>query len=228
MKGAALFAVVIGVVVGFLLGGMGPRRKLSEAEARIADLEKKVAEAQKRSRSTRPELFLPFPDMDRRLPAAPAPQAGAAPRPEGEEGEEAPTGTPDPEDARRAFELAADAQRVRVRQAKEALVQKANVGPKEMAEVERIIAEMNAKLKQYADEMADLVASGDEPDPRELLDVTHDVTGVLLEAQTAFEEQVGDGLAGLDDSSQQIWNYVDLETFREAFDRASEAGVAPQ
>ncbi len=224
MKAPAVFAIVIGVIVGFLLGGLNPRRELSEAEKKIADLETRVAEAERRARSGQGgggARFMPFfPDFERPTPApTPTLAPGETPDPEA-------TSTPfDPEEARRAFSLAADAQRMRARQSRQALEEKARLSHREMESVDRIIADMNSRLKEYADEMADIVLAGEEPDPRDLLELTHDVSGVLLDSQRAFEEEVGGGMGALDESSQEVWNYVDLETFREAFERASQAGT---
>lgn len=222
MKAPALFAIVVGVVVGFLLGGIAPRGKLHEAEDKIAAMEKRVAEAEKRARTSGGgNRFLPFfPDDADWARPTPAPVASGAPTPE-ESDEDDGDDPRTKEEQMRAFSLAADAQRMRTGQSRQALIEKARLKDEKLDAVDAIIADMNAKLKGYADEAIEVAMSGDEPEARDMLEMTHEVSGVLLEAQRDFEEQIGPGGVGaLEESEGEIWNYVDLETFREAYERA--------
>jgi hypothetical protein len=69
--------------------------------------------------------------------------------------------------------------------------------------------------------MMDSVNADQEPSSRELLGLTHEVTGVLYEAQTAMDELIGD-TSEVDRSAAEVWNLVDLEVFREAVEAAED------
>jgi hypothetical protein len=49
----------------------------------------------------------------------------------------------------------------------------------------------------------------------DMLGVTHDVTGVLHDSQESLDQLLGSPAAA-DDEARQVWNYIDLETFRPA------------
>ncbi len=58
----------------------------------------------------------------------------------------------------------------------------------------------------------------------DMLSVTHDVTGVLHDSQMALDELLGEPAAPEEDA-RQIWNYIDLETFRPAVEQLGDQGT---
>lgn len=226
--------LIIGVILGFLLGGVEPRRQLQDREQRIKGLEAELEAAQKKGGRG---SFLPLPDLGVSTPKARQPRAADAEAPADDEpgGDQdaAPQGPEDPrtearpeppppptrEEQLKSFDLAVDAQRVRARQSRAALQEQAGLSDEEMADFDDIVAQMNEDLAGYGDEV--LAWSQEEPDTRDALGVAHEVTGILYENQAALEDLVGDeALDGVDEPSRQIWNYVDLETFRPAVEAA--------
>jgi hypothetical protein len=115
------------------------------------------------------------------------------------------------------FRRAASLQRVRTAQSRAALTEGAGLSDEEVQRAEAIFSQMNDALTGYGEELL-FLAAGDEPAPaRDLLGVTHDVTGILHRAQTELEALLGeDRLAGVDPDASAIWNYVDLERLEPA------------
>jgi hypothetical protein len=130
------------------------------------------------------------------------------------------------QDARRSFDLAVDAQALRARQSRQALVEQAGLDADGQQALDDLVLNMNHRLADHADELVDLVLSEEEPTSSELLGVSHDVTGILYEAQTRLEELVGDDALGeVDPEASQVWNHLDLETLRPAMERAEKNGL---
>lgn len=231
-------ALIIGLIVGFMLGGVQPRRDLAERDDTIRSIQKKLVEAEKKAGRGRGGFPMAIPGMDEVMASAPgkgeeggdegAPNQGDGAvvvevngQPQGEGGGEGPR-MDTPEDARRAFNAAVDAQRVRAQQSREALREQAELTDEDLAEFDGIVSEMNASLADYGDEV--MAWAEEEPETRDALGVAHEVTGILYEAQSAMEELVGkDGMEGVDETSGQIWNYIDLETFRPAVESQIDA-----
>lgn len=209
-----VMAAVVALVLGFLLGGLGPRRELSDSRTQLSDMEKDLFKARKKSACTTSGSFrLPFPDFsDNSQPSAkasPLPTLVAS-------SDSSPTATASPVDKMVAFQTAEDAQRIRSRQSRDALIESAHLDPKQQQSLDDAIAKMNAALAGYAEEVGEVMqsnADGTEPDPQTVLHLTHEVTGVLLQAQNTLDQVAGPS-NGTPDSSRQIWNYVDLEIFR--------------
>ena len=227
-------ALIFGVILGFMIGGVQPRRELAGRDDTIRALQKKLTEAEKKGGRGRGSFPIALPGMDEVM--------ASAPKTEHEGGENTDGSAPDqgdgavvvnvngkevgrdgsgenavetPEDARRAFNTAVDAQRVRAQQSRQALKEQAELTDEDIAEFDGIVADINASLADYGDEV--MAWAEEEPETRDALGVAHEVTGILYEAQTAMEDLVGkDGMTGVDETSGQIWNYIDLETFRPA------------
>src|SRR4051812_49097950 len=211
MKAAAW--IVVGIVLGFLLGGLGPRRELAATKSQIADLETRVKTAEKKAAGRTSERFLGFPAIPE-IPRA-APKGSSTPRDPDASPEPSPSGSPF--DRMAAFQLAADAQRARAKQSRTALSEAAKLTHKQEEKVDDVIAKMNEQLTRYAAEMASLstrLNEGEDPDPVELLSLTKDVSSILLDSQNAFQEAAGNP-QGLDPSASQVWNYVDLGIFKD-------------
>lgn len=221
-----------GMVLGFMLGGVGPRAELVERANALAELERRLEDAH-RTEGSGDGWRAPVPGFDRILRAprhepegTPLPPAEEARAPEHGAG---PDGLEDldggvararwrerwrernPEDRLAAFQRAASLQQVRRVQSRAALVQQAGLSPEEIASFDEVLSEMNAELSGYGEELL-LLAMGEEPPAaRELLGITHDVTGVLHRAQSRVESLIGPERAvAVDRSALEIWNYVDL------------------
>lgn len=227
--------LIIGVILGFLLGGIQPRRQLQDREVQMKALRSELAAAGKRSGRN---SILPLPDLGVSAPKASSRRhepSSDAEEPE-VEADDAATSADGPDDAPTAepvappspptreeqlkeFDMAVDAQRVRARQSRAALQEQAGLSDEEMAEFDDIVGQMNDDLAVYGDDV--LRWSQEEPDTRDALGVAHEVTGILYESQSALEELVGDdALDDVEEPSRQIWNYVDLDTFRPAVESA--------
>lgn len=225
MKAVPWIIAGVALIAGFLLGGVAPRRDAAKLQARIDELEEQAFQA-KRDHSGTVTRYMPMPGLDK-LPARPHhhPAPAATTTPEG-------TGEETPEDSERPYEMspedmemfntAVDAQRVRAAQSRAALREQGKLDDAKMAEVDEIVAAMNDALSEYADEILDMIESGEEPTPLEVLGLSHEVTGILYDSQVALEETVGGGMGNVDQNAGVVWNYVDLEIFRAAAESAAE------
>ncbi len=231
--------IFLGLVVGLLIGGVQPRAELAVEQEQSARLQDDLVKAQSKAArcsgggsALLPGIGALLPD---RPPQAPEPAAtadddddglppaagDAAVMVVGEEGEDDPVF----EDADAAFDAAVEAQQIRAEQSRAALAEQADLDEGELEEVDQIVGEMNDRLSEYADELLVLAESGEEPSPREVLGLTHDVTGILYESQSALEETVGgDRMLDVGPEASAVWNYLDLGIMREAADRAQGGG----
>ena len=237
----AIAVLAVGIVVGFLVGGIGPRLDVERRDAQIADLERRLETADTGGWRS------PVPGLDRILRA---PRAVERPLPAVEPGdpedlqppeevaEGAPVddgGAPDvrprwrerwqesssPQERLAAFRLAASLQRVRRLQSRAALRQQANLTNEEMVEVDEALGAMNAELFGNGEELIMLAMSDEPPEARDLLGITHDVTGILHRAQLRLEGIVGPERVGqIDPAAMEIWNHVDLAQLEPAAEAA--------
>jgi hypothetical protein len=228
-----LVFAAVGIVLGFVLGGISPRMDLAVLQDRLTAVEAELALAQQQ-RPTGRRPSLPVPGMSEML--SPPPEATRSrEEPEDFEEPEPPdavvvedTGTredlaPTPRDIAEEFDLAVDAQRMRAAQSRAALQEQADLSDEEMVEFDNIIHDMNAALAEYGDALMDIALSGEEPEAEEMLGLTHEVTGILYDTQTAVNDLVGgEGMASADPAARQVWNHVDLEVFRDTVASAQE------
>ncbi len=223
--------ILLGLVIGFLVGGVGPRAEGAAERASAARLQDELVKATSRASRCgggaallpgigdllpqRPAVARdpgPAPDPERAVDDAPPDRDGPAPDPavveigaDGGAADAAPLGR----DA--GYEAAVEAQRIRAEQSRAALAEQADLSDSELAEVDAIVGEMNDRLAEYADEMVAIIESGEEPVPRDMLGLTHDITGILYESQSRLEDTVGaDRLPGVDPEAAAVWNYLDL------------------
>lgn len=231
--------VLVGVVLGFLLGGLGPRRDLENEREKVSRLQDELLKAERRARGgglgrgVLPGLdgifSSPGPSDEDPQEAVPEEdwEAEVGMEPGNDELVEAEQVPRSPGAELKEFDLAVDAQRLRAEQNRASLAEQADLSSAELEEFDRIVADMNLALAEHAEEVLAMVTSGEEPSPRQFLGISHDVTGIMLESQVAMEELVGEEDMGTsDDPEGQVWNYLDLETFRPAVQDAIEAGAA--
>lgn len=228
----AAAALAIGIVIGFVLGGIAPRRDVVEREEQIARLERALTEDDGRRdgwRSPVPGLdrILREPERGRALPSASGDVAErAAARDEDDEGDgelaDGGAGVPRegwrerwqeraPDERLEAFQRAVSIQRVRRVQSRAALAEQAGLDEEELAELDTALGEMNTDLRGHGEELLVLALGDEPPAPRDLLGITHDVTGILHRAQLRLETLVGpERMEGVDPSALEIWNFIDL------------------
>jgi len=229
--------VIVGVVLGFLLGGVGPRMEMADLRDALAEATQRADEAERKAmRRSAPSLFLPGVSQSY--------EAGPAPSDEGtkdktwksedgnaeltvefgDEGEGSPESGGPEGDPREQFELAAEAQRVRAAQSREALRQQGDLDDGQMERVDDIVAGMNDELALLGDDVVDLMLANDEPSAQDMLGVSHDVTGVLYEAQVELDALVTESGGVVDPEASQVWNHVDLDAFRAQVEDLEAAG----
>ena len=229
----ALFAA-LGIVIGFVLGGIGPRMDLAELQAALDETRAALDDVEQQ---TRRNPALPVPGMSDMF--APDPE-GSDPDgmdPEDDEGIDAADEAdemmldadvdPDAGGARTAladdFDIAVDAQRMRAAQSRAALQEQADLSDADMTEFDDIVDDMNIALSDYGDALLDIALSGEEPEPEQMLILTHEVTGILYDSQTAVNDLIGtEGMDEADPTVRQVWNHIDLGVFRDSIEGMQE------
>jgi hypothetical protein len=232
--------IALGLVVGFVLGGVAPRRDADRLRRRADDLQEQLDAAERSGalgwRSPVPgfDRILRGPERAETLAPDPDPPAAAdstreRPPPVGDAGVPATRGPGwrdrwrgRGEERVRLFERAASAQRVRRVQSRAALFRQAELAPEEMAEVDAIFDAMNGALQGYGEEIVVLALGDAPPSPEELLTITHDVTGILAEAQGRLGTILGDRSGGVEPSALEVWNHIDLSRLEPAARQALE------
>lgn len=220
-----LFAA-LGIVIGFVLGGIRPRMELAELQTELSETRAELADAEPQSR-TRPSL--PVPGMSEML----APAEGRDDDP-GSDADIDDAEDVDPDEATQQadadedeavtadnlaekFDLAVAAQTVRAAQSRAALQEQAGLSDEDMVEFDNIVEEMNMALAEYSDPLMDIALSGEEPEAEDMLGLTHEVTGILYDYQTAVNDLVGaDGMEETDPLARHVWNHIDLSVFEDS------------
>ena len=105
-------------------------------------------------------------------------------------------------------------QRARAAAARAALVEQAGMSQVQLAQVDAAVSDMNSKLARKGEKVVAQVATEKEPKPATLLELSHEVSGILHEAQTKLDGTLGEAAESVDTSARQIWNYVDVEPWR--------------
>lgn len=218
----------LGIVIGFILGGIRPRMEVAELQTELSETRAELVDAEPQSR-TRPSF--PVPGMSEML--APAEELDENPGSDADidDADDAdpdePTRQADPDaDEDEAvtadtlaekFDLAVAAQRVRAAQSRAALQEQAGLSNEDMIEFDNIVADMNMALAEYSDPLMDIALSGEEPEAEDMLGLTHEVTGILYDYQTAVNDLVGaDGMDETDPLARQVWNHIDLSVFEDS------------
>lgn len=239
--------ILLGLVAGVLVGGVKPRAELAVERELASRLQDELVRAQsKASRCGRgaggmlpgigsllPETSGPAPEEEgagtgaRRDGAVASAEAhfevvepDTLPTDDGGDGTGGGTGGSDA-----SFNAAVEAQQLRAEQSRAALAEQAGLDDGDLAEVDAIVLEMNERLAVYADELVAIAEIGDDPSPRTVLGLTHEVSGILLDSQEALEETVGaERMQDVDPSTAAVWNQLDLGVMRDAVQRADGGG----
>ncbi len=217
--------ILIGVVAGFLMGGIKPRQENADLQRELARMADELVVAQKKARRVGRRSWVPVPGLEELFqdedqePTADASESDDL-SPELEIVQDKPDTGDDiipsskSEDLGAEFDAAVDAQRLRARQSRAALVEQADLDDDQIAAFDAAIDLMNDELADLADELGE-IPDFEEMAPSEFLGLSHDVTGVLYDGQLSLEEVVGlDALDFVDETTTQIWNYIDLESLR--------------
>jgi len=219
--------VLPGLILGFLLGRAGPSIEKGELKEQLAAAEDR---AEKAERERVPRSLI-LPGMGEVLPGATDRGSTATDSAHYEvrssdgktvtqdTGE--PAGEPDfsgpAPGLTEQFELAVEAQGLRSAQSRAALIEQADLDDVQLAEIDAAMLRMNDELALLGGDLMAVAMSGEEPDPTEMLGLSHDVTGILYEAQLSMEDSVGlEAMGDVDPQAAQVWNYIELEGFREA------------
>ncbi len=229
--------VLPGLLLGFLLGGLQPRSQLAELESEVQRLKDEQIRDSRRAARRSPLSVIGLDRAGAGGEDPPPDELSLADEPSEDEGEptagmvveQADSGVPGneataPQDLGEEFDLAVQAQQLRRDQSRAALIEQADLDAQEIERLDEIALAMNERLGAMGEDllsMMDSVNANEEPDTREILGLTHEVTGVLYEAQTAMDELIGDS-AEVDSSASEVWNLIDLEVFRGAVEAAED------
>ncbi len=246
MRGASLVigGIVLGLISGFVLGGVRPRLETQDLREQLARANQELKGGRRSSGGSR---FLPIPGFgDFGQQATPKVSGSKSagrdaedrPRrrwwspPPPTEGTQSPAipprrvsenrGAAEPDrgqsaERREGFEAAISLQKLRAQQSRAALKEKAQLSDEQLARVDEVVLKMNQELSPYADQLMQLASATEEPQPLELLFVSQEVSSIMYKGQSEFEATVGaEPLEKVDAPSKQVWNYVDLEMFKGA------------
>jgi len=195
VQGMAMAAV--GLVIGLMVGGVGPRGEVRELQARLDAAEecapsdnqvgKQLAEAlsgrswegalddQERANLDRAvrdrDRFDRDPDLIDEEPPADEPEF----EPEAFDPE-------DPEDVEQGLEYAKTGMALRSAQAQQALEEQAELSDEQWDAFDAAVDDMNADLRDISQQFVDSMAGGGEPSRRDAMIFGADVLDVFLEA----------------------------------------------
>jgi len=229
MKQVAIAAVAL--ILGIVIGGLGPRQDLRALERKVADLT--FSEEQCRStlgadlaafmrngaggRSSAPSArpaepkTNPLGDRDPDVLAEENPEAAelaeaiaAEQEAMNEEVAENLENIPSEE-----LELARTALELRRAQARAAIVEDARPDDTQMETIDSAVQEMNDSLMGMADELVTMLDSGEEPTRREAMEFAADALDTMLVAEDAMRGALDDDqLDSLDDAALDPFSYV--------------------
>ncbi|MCA9566692.1 MAG: hypothetical protein KC656_02575 [Myxococcales bacterium] len=211
---------VFALVLGLVIGGLGPR-------AQVRDLEAKLAEQQECKGGVGSDIANVFrgrpwedgePTPRRRRVVHTEPEAAPdpgtpAPEPEpgihiqfGDDAEKAQS----KEEIDESLDLAREALELRYAQAREALLQDADPTEEQLAKVDAAISRMNEDLVVLARDLATVAKRDEEPGRREAMEFAADTIDVLLRAEDDLRASLDPAqIAALQDESLDPMSYVD-------------------
>lgn len=182
-----VLVAAVALAVGLVLGGLQPRADVRRLEARVAE-----------QRECRPllgsELFRAMGPP----PAAPPGPADPA--------------APEPDRASQADDLAEGRTLLAARraQARAALIEGADPTPEELAEVDAVVADMNAEIRAIAEDFVDRVRELGGPPPRtELYAIAADGLDVVTRTEARLREALGDRAADVDPDALDPLSHLD-------------------
>ena len=239
----AIAGAAFGLLVGFVAGGVGPRREMATVEAENSRLKDELVKAQRSAAKKAGFGGGLLPGVEgifggaKAAPAEPTPAPQATPRaPEDRpvEAEAATQATPGPgpdpaspptsDELVQTFDQAAELQAARAAQTRAAIIEQAELDPDEQREMDGIVQALEERIAEQADALAQLALSGEAPPTAEALRLSHEVTGALYDAQSGMEALIGpDRIDDLDEQALPVWNLMELDGLRDAVIRATTA-----
>jgi len=212
-------AAAVALIVGIVLGGIFPRAEVRELRSEIAELEGRECRT-----PVGQELatLLTRPPVPQPEPAPEAPEAWEeterveVPPPEETDVPEVPEPDLTPEEGIEVMKEALELRRV---QARAALLEDADPDDAQLEAFDAAVAEMNAALREIAEDAVARVLEEGEPTRHEMMIFAADTLDVLIGAEDQMVAALDDEqLEQVDDASVDPFSYIDpslLDLFAE-------------
>lgn len=221
-----MLAAVLALVVGLVIGGLGPRSELRRVEKKLAELEERPCQVRTGADIAKIFQGRPWEEGDARLPKAdPEPEPPPEPAEEPTDGaaveeEEGGVkvnfdfggdkGDAEPEDVEEAMNLAREALELRHEQAMAALYEDAEPTPEQEEKLNAALGRMNDDLIGLAEELREQVELGGEPSRRDAMLYAAETLDVFLTAEDELRGVFTDDQIGnLQEESLDPMSYVD-------------------
>lgn len=120
---------------------------------------------------------------------------------------------------RENFRDVVEIQQMRAEQSRMALMEQANLSEEEIQQIDEIFDNLNSNLSEHSDDIWDFMEAaraGEEVDEVELYKFTHNISGILYDSQSELENVIGGQT--VDKEAKRILNYIDLEFLVEVMD----------
>ncbi len=228
MKHVAVAAIAL--VLGLILGGLGPRNDMRKLEKKYAEMDDGPCKSTlgtdlaalmgggfgqepdaRPTRNDRRPATNPLGDRDPDVIAAENPEAAElVAEMESEDGaEELAEDLAEGLDEEQ-LQLARTALELRRAQARAALVEDAEPDETQLESIDIAVNEMNESLTNLAEELTTMIADGEEPTRRDAMEFAADALDTMLLAEDAMRGALDpDQLDLLDDGSLDPFSYVD-------------------
>lgn len=219
----AFVPAVVGLAGGLLIGLWQPRGEVLALRAEVDELRARADGAcAEEGAAARIRDLLGAPAARRGAPPAPVPptEDPVTPPEQGDGGEipatppgvsvggpEDGAASPSPEEMARMME---DAMRVRRRQARAALVEQAELEEDDLVRVDAAVERMNEELAGMVEDLVEDATASGRLDRRELMAFAADALEVVISADGALRDVVGDeAVASVDDTALDPLSYLD-------------------
>ncbi|MCK6529577.1 hypothetical protein L6R50_19150 [Myxococcota bacterium] len=218
----AFVPAVVGLAGGLLIGLWQPRGEILGLRAEVEELRDRAERGcAEEGAAARIRGLLGAPAAGRRAPPAPVPptedpvaakdggrqEVPATPPGAPVGGPEDGAASPSPEEMARMME---DAMRVRRRQARAALVEQAELEEDDLVRVDAAVERMNEELAGMVEDLVEDATASGRLDRRELMAFAADALEVVISADGALRDVVGDeAVASVDDTALDPLSYLD-------------------
>jgi hypothetical protein len=215
------------LTAGFLVGGLGPRAELRDAQAQLDEWKEQGCDEPGVGRGlaalfqgrpadfARPDSDFDPPDFEDPAEPSPEPEPAQVDPPDPldppppEERAPDPLLSPDDLDELDAARTALDMRRT---QARAALREQADLGDDEMLTVDAAVGTMNAELQELATDMIYLVKKHGEPTRLDLMVFAADTLEVMIETERSILDLLSDeALRQIEDAAVDPFSYIDPE-----------------
>jgi hypothetical protein len=216
----------IGLALGGVLGGLPARSQLRQLQEEVDTLRKTTRPAVGRELGQILRGGLVNSPGQTPVPDAPPPPTAEPVQPVEPPAQDAPVagtngadgGSKFPKDLPKELDTAKAALEMRAAQARAALLEDADPTPQQLEQIDASLASMNEDLRRIAEDVAAELASGVEPDRRQMMMIAADTLDVMVDAETRLSDALTpEQIDGLEDDSLNPFSYVD-PTVLQAFD----------